>query len=235
MALIGFRTGHVTSSFDVIVGGSLVLWTKLRVDCSQRVLWSFSSLLPVASKLKVPDSCISSLRPLNASSLQKSTGYGHLKSDSTAPEQQPVVSTFSFPHKPLQERSAVMGSVRGLNEWKRTLARSLKRRQHSGHLHPKFGNDSVLDLRGFLDLSALDNPGMKGQDEQYLIPEEKLWAGPNNKTSSVTCHPSRRATATAFKKSENVFANIFFIKKKLFPRYPIVQAAFLKRRIQAFG
>lgn len=61
------------------------------------VLWSFSLELLVASKL-VPDtcSCISSLRPHNASSLPSSPGYGHLKSHSTSPEQPPEVSSVFF-------------------------------------------------------------------------------------------------------------------------------------------
>lgn len=63
------------------------------------VLWSFSLELPVASKL-APDTCgcISLLRPHNASSLQSSPGYGHLKSQGTATEQPPEVSSVLFVH-----------------------------------------------------------------------------------------------------------------------------------------
>lgn len=63
------------------------------------VLWSFSLELLVASKL-VPDTCgcISPLRPHNASSLQRSPGYGHLKSHGTATEQPPEVSYVFFVH-----------------------------------------------------------------------------------------------------------------------------------------
>jgi len=57
------------------------------------VLWSFSLELLVASKL-VPETCgcISLPRPHNASSLQRTPGYGHLKSHGTATEQPPEVS-----------------------------------------------------------------------------------------------------------------------------------------------
>lgn len=63
------------------------------------VLWSFSLELLVASKL-LPDTCgcISLLRPHNASSLQRSPGYGHLKSHGTATEQPPEVSSVLFVH-----------------------------------------------------------------------------------------------------------------------------------------
>lgn len=82
----------MTSSFDVTVEGSLVLWTKLRVSLVEFFVGAAGCIKASSWYLWLH------ITTEATTSLQRSPGYGHLKSHGTATEQPPEVSSVLFVH-----------------------------------------------------------------------------------------------------------------------------------------